>query len=172
MRFIKKILTLFTSSIVITLLLSLVPALVIILLEPIEFNKYIVEFEKKESRIYDNINWHKDLDNDGKEEYIDVYNHKGASMAIQIYDSEGKNQGQFNLNYFIPKTTVFLDPFFVDLNKDNVKEILLFSQNKDSVYLNVFDYKKQEFILTDRFIAKIGLKPKAKLGYPYKVGHS
>lgn len=162
---VKKTVSFFSKGIVISLLLSLVPFVIIILLNPIDFQKYKISYEKKVPRSYENINWYEDLDGDGKEEYMDIYNHKGASMALLIYDSEGKHHGQYNLKYFMPKTTVFLEPFFIDLNKDNVKEILLFSQNKDSVYMSIFDYEKLEFILTDRFIAKIGLSANSKLDY-------
>lgn len=164
----KKIVPFFSKGILISLLLSLVPSLIIILLTPIKFQKYLVEFEKKIPRTFERINWYNDLDVDGKEEFMVISNHQGASMALQIFDSEGEHLGQYNLSYFMPKTTVFLEPFFIDLNKDNVKEILLFSQNKDSVYLNIFDYKKLEFILSNRFITKIGLLPNSKLDYRIK----
>ena len=153
------------EGLLIALLVSLVPFFVIVSLSPVDFQKYHIELQKVVPRSGEHIFWYEDLDGDKREEFMFMNNHQKGNLAILTFDSQAKSLGQFNLNSFMPKTTVFLKPIFVDLNNDKVKEIIFFSQNKESVYLNILDYKKSAFILSDRFIAKIGFTKKSKLDY-------
>ena len=159
-KYLKKLSSFLQKGVLTSLLLSLVPFLVVILLKPIDFQEYLLLFNGIEARNGAAIKCYEDLDGDNKEEFIFVNNHQDLNLAIQIYDSYGTHKGQFNMLHFMPKTTEFVKPIFIDINKDGIKEIILFSQNKDSLLLNIFDYKKLKFILTDKFIAKIGFKDK------------
>ncbi len=149
----------------VSLLLSFLPALLIISLSPLKFDKYLYAFQKELPRTSELIYWYENIDTDNKYEHFRIYNHKNSGLAISICNSKQKIIEQLNLNYFMPKSIGFIKPFFIDFNKDNVKELLVFTQNKDSIYLNIADLNKDEFILKDRFITKIGLSNKSKLDF-------
>lgn len=137
-------------------LLSLVPALIIILLNPIKFDKYSLKLNSKALTSPDVIFKYIDLDNDGNVELIRSYDFgRSSGQCIVINKHDNTHLGQYNLEKSIAASHnnyLFAD----DLNNDSIKEICLITQKDDSLFLNIFDYSKLEYIKTDKFITKIG----------------
>ena len=163
-QFIKKFKTFFKSNLISVLLLALVPSLIFILINPIDLKKYQVKLNH--TTINNNaVNTYKDLNNDGKEEYIKLYDFTKSTLAMQIYNSDMEHCGQFNSQYYMPENITGNKIYCKDINNDSVKEIIYFSQNKDSLFLSIFNYDKLDFLLKERFITTIGLSEKKDYDY-------
>jgi len=103
--------------------------------------------ENKAIYIYD------DLDNDDYSETIFLTKfHNTTNYAIQINNSNDAIIDQFNL--FSRTKSYWLKT--IDYNNDNYKDIFVFSQLEDSLFLSVIDVKARQFILKRQFIM---LKP-------------
>lgn len=159
-----KVKNFFSSSLVFVLLLALVPSIIIILINPIDFQKYKIKLNH--TRINNNaVYTYKDLKYDGKGEYIKMYNFRNSPLGIQIYNSDTEHCGQYNSKYYMPECMSGNRIYCEDINNDSVKEIIFFSQNYDSLFLSIFNYDKLDFLLKDRFITTIGLNEKKDYDY-------
>ncbi len=159
-----KIIGFLSGNISSVFILALIPAIVIIFIQPIDFKKY--KAEQLKIQVNDNrIEAYEDLDADGNSEFIRIYNHTSASQALQIINKDNVVIGQYNTSKFMPVTSVPNSPLFMDLNRDSIKEILYFSQYKDSLFLSIFNYAKYEFMQKDRFITTIGMNGKKDFEY-------
>ncbi len=101
--------------------------------------------------------WYTDFDCDGQKEifFLDE-DEKLDHTGLYVYKNEATLLGQFNFKYTIAKTKRKFQVYPVDINSDGVKELILFTQHEDSVFLNVFDYQKQEIAMNKQFISTIG----------------
>ena len=164
-QFINKIKNFFQKNIISVLILALIPAGIIILINPIDFKKYQIKLNSSQINNNSNIRVYEDLNNDGKEEYIKLYNLTMGTLGLVVYNSELKSLGQYNSQFYMPAVYGINKINFEDINNDSFKEIIYFSQNNDSLYLSIFSYKELDFLLKERFISKIGLNDKK--GYNY-----
>jgi len=139
--------------------LGFIPAIIIILLNPIKFDKYKVEYNDRitKNQSYLMI-WYEDLDNDGLKETLRIGNNLPSSnnLFLYVHNSQEELIGQFNFPYKKAITRNQFIPFSADINGDRIKETFLFTQKQDSIYLNVFDFAKRKVILSNRFITIIG----------------
>ncbi len=154
----------FSDTAVLVLLLALIPTFIIILIHPVDFHKYQIKLNKKvlnKTEIFS----YKDLNYDGKQEFISLSNYTKSGLAMLIYTSDMEHTGQYNSEYYMPNALKRNKIYCEDIDNDSIKEIIYFSQNKDSLFLSIFSYKKLKFLLKERFITTIGLNGKRDYDY-------
>ena len=132
------------------------PALVIILLLPNIYEKYTLTLTSREDISQSKkLIYYEDLDADGVQERIDILNYRNISAACFI-QKDNWTKRQFNFYGFLPKQENINKPIFCDVTKDGVKEVFVFSQKNDSLFLNAVNFVSYEKILHKRFISTIG----------------
>jgi len=133
-------------------LLALFPALVIIGLQPIKFDRLIFE------QIYVSLNerWFEDLDNDGKKERFDYTSNSLGKFAMYYYNGDGEMKNQINFPLNKPTPRYKIKPFSIDFTNDGCRELIIFTQKKDSLFLNVFNYAEEQNELENLFVTRIG----------------
>ncbi|MCF6184286.1 MAG: histidine kinase [Bacteroidales bacterium] len=155
---------LFFNAVTLVLLLALIPAFIIILIHPVNFQKYQIKLNKKVLNKTE-ISSYKDLNYDGKQEYIYLNNYTNRTLSMLIYTSDMEHTGQYNSEYYMPDALSRNKIYCEDIDNDSIKEIIYFSQNKDSLFLSIFSYKELKFLLKERFITTIGLNGKHDYDY-------
>ncbi|MFP4025219.1 MAG: response regulator [Thiohalospira sp.] len=92
-----------------------------------------------------------DLDNDGNSENLNFYQYnKIFNPTIYIYNSDSTLQSLWNI-FETPAENSKL--FFGDYNQNGVKEIFLFTEHKDSLFLYIINPKnKIEYHVKRRFV--------------------
>ena len=141
-------------------LLAILPSIVIIFLLP----NLIYPYQLSLKRTVDNrktklLTFFEDLDLNGIKEKIDILNYRGKFACCYIYANNISLKKQFNFHGKIPQQENLTMPVFCDVNKDGVKEVLIFTQNEDSLFINAIDLSQQKVILNGRFVSKIGMVP-------------
>lgn len=136
-----------------TLLLGLVPAVVIILALPVSLDPYIIELK---SRQLNRFCWFDDLESDGMKEKLSIGHNDDNTLYLIVYSDMNKHLGQFNFEYSPANSKSCFIPASVDINLDGTKEVVLFTQNEDSLFINAFDYNQLGISVESRFITTIG----------------
>lgn len=140
------------------LTLAVFPASIMIFMLPDMVSKYILELEQAYNRETDKLlTFYEDLDNDGNKEKIDFLDYKGRFASCIYSEEDASVRRQMNLYGHIPKQENLNFPIYNDINNDGIKEIFLFTQKEDSLFLNAIDITSLEVILNGRFVSKIGL---------------
>lgn len=140
------------------LTLAVLPALFMFFLGPDLVSKYKMELKQAYNRVDDKLlTFYEDLDNDGNKEKIDFLNYKGRFASCVYSEDDASVRRQMNLYGHIPEQENITVPIYNDINNDGVKEIFLFTQKADSLFLNAVDIVSLEVILYGRFVSKIGL---------------
>ncbi len=140
-----------------SLILAVLPAVIMIILMPDMVSKYKIELKLGHSRVDDKLlTFYEDVDNDGDKEKIDILNYKGRFASCVCSEEDATVRRQLNLYGHIPEQENINFPIFNDINKDGIKEIFLFTQKEDSLFLNAVDMATLEVILYGRFVSKIG----------------
>jgi len=134
------------------LLLGILPAIVVIWLQPIKFSKFL--FSAIESSDY--IIWFEDINDDGPKERFELRPNMANNASIFFFNDEAKLIDQQNFSFPLAKPYTKRKPYAVDFNKDGIKEIIIFTQNNDSLFLNVFDYAKNSIDIENIFVTTIG----------------
>ncbi len=81
---------------------------------------------------------------DKTSEIVNVYsNRQGIPTAIVIRNIFTHAEEQYNLREKLTSCKLF----FEDINNDNYKEIFLFTEKGDTLFLNIIDHKKKDFLL-------------------------
>ena len=136
-------------------ILSVIPFLIIILIFPIKFNKYLLESVNSVILNKNSYVWYDDLDKDGSSErllFFDLNN----SAGLTISDDNGvidqwNFQGTFD---FSSKTCLFITG---DKDNDRKKEIYVFTLSNDTVLLHCISNLKNPLLsIKNRFIAVAG----------------
>ncbi|MCB2209218.1 MAG: hypothetical protein KQH67_13080, partial [Bacteroidetes bacterium] len=98
------------------------------------FDKYEAELIEKRLLEGNDRIYYCDLDYDGKSERIHLANNtKSGTPIIITYD----DTGLLIYDWTLPEPWMFWsDLFFADYNNDGIKEIIVFTQKGDSVFIN------------------------------------
>ena len=138
----------------ILLFTSIIFSAIIIYGIPLRINKYKVDL--KTELIGNDENYYYDLDHDGYSELIMLKNPGGPfkhpiEPAIKIFSHNNHIIDQWNFSEgWLERAT-----FFGDYNHDENSEIYTFTQNKDSLFLYVLDFRNHsKFLIKRAFIAK------------------
>ncbi|MFO7668154.1 MAG: histidine kinase [Bacteroidales bacterium] len=136
-------------------ILALFPSIILILLIPLDLNKYIIRIESNTRLKEKSYVWFDDLDHDGSSEQImafDYMNSAGISVNNDLNKIDQWNvKGTFN---FSIKDNLFITG---DCNNDGIKEIYLFSIQSDSILLHcISPLQEPSVVISNRFIAKTG----------------
>ncbi len=135
------------------LLLGALPTIILMLTSPLNLSKYEVNLTQ---RIVHQSYWYEDLESDLKKEKLCVGYNPDSTVNLYIVNDEDELLGQFNLEYPQAKPYSYKGPVSHDINGDGIKEIILLTQNGDSLFINAFDYRHLEVVLESRFITVIG----------------
>ncbi len=137
--------------------ISFLIAFIIFNLIPDFSSKYDLTLLKTHKNSKDKLlTFFEDIDNDGVKEKFDIRNFRDL-FAICIYYKDMSSVGQqYNLYGHIPIQYNLNIPVFCDLNNDNYKEVSIFTQKDDSIFINIIDFHSTSNILRTRFITKIG----------------
>lgn len=119
----------------------------------IKNNLYLFEFNviKSTPIINNSLSFYYDVNNDGKIENIGLNVHKDINQlnySILIMNEDNLISRQFNL-YGMSKLRWL---YFSNYNDDNYKDLFVFTQKNDSVFLSLFDIKNDLEILKNKFI--------------------
>lgn len=145
------------------LTLAILPAILMIFQLPDLVSRYKLELEQAHNRDKDKLlTFYEDLDNDGNKEKIDFLNYKGRFASCVYSEDDASVRRQLNLYGHIPEQENINFPIYNDINNDGIKEIFLFTQKEDSLFLNAVDITSLEVILYGRFVSKIGFGSKAR----------
>ena len=144
-------------------LLAITPSIVIILLLPNIVFPYALSLKKtSDYRKNKQLTFFEDLDLNGIKDRIEILDHRGKFACCYIYTNNASLKRQFNFYGKVPQQENLTMPVFCDVNSDGIKEIFVFSQKEDSLFINAVDISKQKVILNGRFISKIGMIPNLK----------
>ncbi|MCW3787804.1 histidine kinase [Plebeiibacterium sediminum] len=144
-------------------ILSLIPAAVIIFLLPEMFTPYHLTLKKAEDITQNKrLTFFEDLDQNGIKEKIDVLDYRGKFACCFIWGNNNSVKHQFNFYGKIPEQENLTMPVFCDINKDGNREVFVFTQKQDSLFINAVDFSSKRVILNGRFISKIGMVPGVK----------
>lgn len=123
--------------------IALYISLAIIYTLPDSFSKYKVELVKQEQTTNaQSVIYYNDLNADNKSEKIIAQTNTLGNASFLLYKSNGDFIDQYNVTGKFPY--LHKDLWFVDANKNGLKEVYLVSQIRDSVFLNIikpFDNK-------------------------------
>jgi len=137
-----------------SLLIALPLAVVIGVLLPVKHNRYKAkiintEYLQHKSKIY--VDW----DNDNFSEEVRIDKNMVGKASLNVYMHDGSMLDQYDLEteliYDVPR------PFADDFDNDGYKELFLLTQNRDSVFLNGFDFNDRSFFTNRQFIDKVPL---------------
>ncbi len=151
------------------LFLALFPALIIIWLQPVQFtplifNLYLVS--------QDEMLFFEDLEADGKAERIRYGDEREEGHAhIRYYNDENQYIGQYNFLEPMAQTREPIKPYAVDFNNDKTKDLVFISQNEDSLFLDIFDFKNEKGLINKHFITTVGWNNEHKDYYLNWLGH-
>jgi hypothetical protein len=139
--------------------MGVIPALIIILINPIDFKKYKLIFVNrfpKNDMVH--LNWYDDIDGDRVAEKFSIGNNRKEvnNSHLLIYDKHEKVTAQINFEHKLALTRSTYSPFSADITNDGIKEVFILTQNQDSLFLNVYNYSNSRIILNSRFLTKIG----------------
>lgn len=141
------------------LLLGLIPAIIIILFNTSKFDKYVIEQKDRFNRNSKGFCfWYEDVENNGSKKLFRVRNNRKEvnNSHIYIYDENELSYAQVNFKHKLANTKTDVIPLSADVTNDGIKEIFVFTQNNDSLFLNIYDPSKIALILNNRFVTKIG----------------
>ena len=135
--------------------MSILPTIILLIVIPLPYNEFNIE---KLSEYAGSYQWFCDLDNNNLKESLLLANDEMGDMHMYLRLSDDQNNviDRYNFKYSIANTKEHPIPICCDINSDGYKEVVLFSQNQDSIFLNLFDYKNRKIILNSRFITTIG----------------
>lgn len=138
--------------------LGWLPAMVFIFLLPNLMNKYEIEKKQSYNRNKDKtLTFFEDFDHDGHKEKINVLNYRGKFASCFYWRNNSSLLSQFNFDRKLPVQENLNIPIFCDVNKDGIKEMFVFTQNEDSLFINAVDFSSLTIILKGRFVSKIGM---------------
>lgn len=144
-------------------LLALIPTIIISSLLPNLFNKYNFTLEHKEARGKTKLlTFYEDVNKDGVKDQIDVLNYRNINACCYFQEKNSLLKKQFNFYGNLPQQENLNIPIFNDVNNDGVKELFVFTQKADSLFLNAVDFKTSKVVLYGKFVSKIGLDEGAK----------
>ncbi|MBU8893235.1 MAG: histidine kinase [Bacteroidales bacterium] len=143
-------------------ILAIIPAFIIILLDPVDFNKFKAELNISRNRNQKmQFQWFDDLEGDGKKElFVIEDDQENKNLQLLAYNDNKLLLDQTCFNNPNTKTRHAYFPISTDLTSDGVKEIFFFTQKNDSLFLNIFNYAKNNILLRNRFITTIGVSDK------------
>ncbi|MBN1925614.1 MAG: histidine kinase [Prolixibacteraceae bacterium] len=139
---------------------ALIPTIVIIILLPNHFQKYYVQHTITRSVDKENLNqydYYHDLNGNGIKEKLQVKNFYGKFGCCIVDKEATETQRQFNFYGKITDESLLSLPIYSDINNDGFDEVFVFTQKKDSIFLNGFDYYNNEEVLYGRFITTVGI---------------
>lgn len=142
----KRIINILSSPLVISAFL----AAVIIFLLPSIFNKYNSNLTVVESTTTTKTYDYRDLDGDGYTEKIEIITSYNDLVQLQV-QSERKTIDQWN---FKGKLIRGQNPFYGDINLNNLKEILLLTYFDEKIYLNSINPVTKEDLIKNKFITE------------------
>lgn len=128
----NKLLTIILNQYIISAIISLA----IIYFLPNYFSKYKIELQ--ESNILPRVGslvYYEDLNNDFISEKIIFYKNNTGNASYEIQNSKGGIINQWNLSEEPNKGNSKL--FFLDIDNNGFKEIAIFTQKQDSIFLNI-----------------------------------
>lgn len=148
----EKIRVLLSNSLV----LSVLPALLIILLLPLNWERFYLE--EVSSRLIQpgRVDFYEDLNGDGHSEKISIGGEQTRSGII-VQNRMGQTLSQWNFRgeaNFLPRKRFWVANDFLGWGK---KQLFTFSLSNDSILLHgLFDLQEEELAISNRFIASVG----------------
>lgn len=114
--------------------------------------KYFLTITNESSIKNDAEYYYSDLDNTGVSELIHYYHYdKIFQPTLYIYNENDSILGLWN---FFEKPLNQYSVYFGDYNNNNVKELFVFTNNSDSLFLYVIDKQRTEFVVNRKYICK------------------
>jgi len=120
--------------------LSLLFAIIVILLLPPVFTKYVIfEVSKDRTPLKGPYTYYYDLDKDGYSDKIEVHTGTDNNVGIIVY-TKGGVIDQWNFRGEIKKVDPFnIRVFFGDINNNGIDEIFVATFFRDTIYLSCFN---------------------------------
>ncbi len=133
-------------------IISLIVTLLVIAFLPDFFSKYKIELAKRDTLSREGFRvYFEDLNNDSNSEKIICYNNNLGNASFEIHGSEGGLIDQWNFSKELNSGLAIL--FFFDANENGFNEIYLFTQRRDSIFLNISEpFVEQGIEKSDIFI--------------------
>jgi len=135
----------FYLSLIFSLLLTVISLWII----PIP-GKYVSKLMKKERTSTNEILVYNDLDNDGNSELLRFVKDFIGRPAL-IIENRGKVLFQWNLNGVFARGTFY---HCMDADNNGKKEVVIFTCENDSIFMNAIDIQTQEKIVNREFITR------------------
>ncbi len=137
--------------------LALIPTLISAVFMTAIVRKYTLELVHEENRERSKLlTFFEDIDHDGSKERFDITNYRNKFAACLYRENETSLLRQFNFYGNVPSQEDLNMPIFNDVNKDGVKELFVFTQKNDSIFINGVDLVRYKVILKARFVTTIG----------------
>ena len=115
------------------LVLGIVPAIIVLLLKPLEFDRYTSEHNADRMlNNYINLYAYIDFENDNKKEKIRLGDDITGKCGLYLYDENDNLTGQFNLKYGLAKARLIKNTYTITLHYTSNYTIL----TKNSILSN------------------------------------
>jgi len=136
------------------LIVGFVLSLIVIFVLARYLPRYFTELVEKSVISNNGEVYYFDIDNDGNSEKLHYYQYDRIFLpTLYLYDSNDNFKCLWN---FLESPIKNSEIFAGDYNNDNLKEIFVFTEKSDSVYLHILNPKdKKESVVNRKFIKKI-----------------
>ena len=142
-------------------ILSVIPALIIILLVPMKRERYTLDIDSVRLLPNDHYVRYADLNDDGYSERL-RFGQAGNTTSVNIDNHLGEAVNQWNLpgtNDFLNREVLFISG---DSDGDGQHEIFVFTVSHDSIFLHaLFDYEQDQPAIQNRLITTVGATSRA-----------
>ncbi|MFB6320175.1 sensor histidine kinase [Saccharicrinis sp. FJH54] len=100
--------------------------------------------------------FYKDINDDGNIEKFMFGNNAAGNLFFNLYNVNDELIEQINCDHPTIRSYRFIHPMFIDKANDNFAELIVFTQNKDTIFLNRFDFKTLTWLKKNIFVTVVG----------------
>lgn len=136
--------------------LPVIPTVIIILLLPFNYDRFLLTIEQAEKLNENQYVWYEDVTLDGNAEKIQIIDQKHLTRIL-VYDHKGRLFNQWNFKghldfYYKPEIIIT-----GDYNNSGKKTLFFLTLSNDSIFLHaIHNLENQQPFFRDRFISTMG----------------
>ena len=135
------------------LILGTLLSAIVILIIALYIPKYYIGISEESNITNNGEIYYSDLDNDGNSEKINYYRYdKIFQPTIYLYDSKDKFKALWNFNESPVKDSRI---FMGDYNSDSIKEIFVFTEKTDSLFLYILNPRDDSKNIVNRHLISV-----------------
>lgn len=127
------------------------------------FNKYAVKLVEEVDRVESKkLTFFEDFNKDGYKEKLSILNNRNRFASCLLQNNDGTTIEQFNFYGNLPNQENLNTPIFNDVTNDGSKELFVFTQKADSLFINAIDFSANKVIVYGKFVSILGMNKEFK----------